>query len=184
MAKNKKEKSTVCPKTSIGGQAVMEGVMMRGKCSMATAVRDEDGVIRVETKRLTPPEKQSIFTRIPIIRGCVNFVSSMVSGMQTLMRSAEVYGESEPSKFEKWMAEKLKINVMSVITFFSMLLGVALAVGLFVIAPIGGRKLIELIIGGGYEFGVVAKNFIEGGFKILVFVSYILLVSLSSVSTL
>ena len=79
-------------KTSIGGQAVLEGVMMRGRCGVATAVRDSDGIIRIEAERITPPEKKSIFVRLPIIRGIVNFFSSLVTGTKILMRSAEVYG--------------------------------------------------------------------------------------------
>lgn len=156
----------------------MEGVMMRGRTAMATAVRDEDGVIRMETKRLTPPEKQSKIARLPFIRGSVNLVSSMSTGMSTLMRSAEVYGEEEPTKFEKWLAKTFKINLMSVITTLALILGVALAVGLFMIVPQGARRLIEIIVGDGFAFGILAKNFIEGGFKILVFVCYLLLVSL------
>ena len=162
----------------IGGQAVMEGVMMRGRSAMATAVRDADGIIRVESVRITPPEKQKKILRFPIIRGVVSFVSSFVTGMKTLMRSAEVFGEGEPSRFEKWLAKTFKVNVMNVVLFLSALLGVALAVGLFVLLPIWCRRGIELIVGNGFHFSVVAKNFIEGGFKILVFVGYILLISL------
>lgn len=172
------KKSKKAKKTSVGGQAVMEGVMMRGRTAMATAVRDEDGVIRMESVRLTPPEKRNKFAKLPVVRGVVNFVSSMVTGMKTLMRSAEVFGEGEPSKFEKWMAKKFKINIMSVVLFLSALLGVALAVGLFIVLPQLARRGIELLVGGGFELGVLAKNFIEGGFKILVFVGYILLISL------
>ncbi len=156
----------------------MEGVMMRGKTAMATAVRDADGVIRMETKRLTPPEKQSKIARLPFIRGTVNLVSSMSTGMNTLMRSAEVYGEEEPTKFEKWLAKTFKINLMSVVTTLAMILGLVLAVGLFMLAPQGARRLIEIVIGNGFSFGILAKNFIEGGFKILIFIGYLLLVSL------
>ncbi len=85
--KDKKSK-----KTYIGGQAVIEGVMMRGKTGIATAVRDSDGVIRVEAERITPPEKKNAFLKLPIIRGAVNFFSSLVTGTKILMRSAEVYG--------------------------------------------------------------------------------------------
>ena len=56
---------------SIGGQAVLEGVMMRGKSSMATAVRDEDGIIRLESQRITPQKNRNLFFRLPIIRGVV-----------------------------------------------------------------------------------------------------------------
>lgn len=169
-------KSCKKQKTSIGGQAVLEGVMMRSDKSMATAVRDQDGVIRTETKRLVLKEKQSKILRFPIIRGCVQFVQSLVGGVQTLMRSAEVFGEEEPSKFEKWVAQKLKINVMNVVTTFSLIVGLALAVFLFMWLPQFLRGQIELWT--NTTFGVWAKNFTEGGIKLLVFLSYILLCSL------
>ena len=173
---SKKESKCKDKKTSIGGQAVIEGVMMRGKSSMATAVRDSDGIIRVESKRLKPQEKRNLFLRLPIIRGVVSFVSSMVGGSKVLMRSAEVFGEEEPSKFEKWLAEKLKINIMSVITTLSLFLGLALAVLLFMYLPQKARELLELWI--GKPFGLWAKNFTEGGLKLLIFILYILLASL------
>ncbi len=177
MGKKTRKNNTTC-KVSIGGQAVLEGVMMRSQTSMATAVRDADGIIRVETKRLKPAEKQSKFLRLPIVRGVVSFISSMFGGTATLMRSAEVYGEGEPSKFEKWLAKKTKINVMSIVGFISLLIGLALAVGLFVIAPQYTRKGIETLVGGGFKFNVWARNFIEGGLKLLIFLSYILFCSL------
>ncbi len=180
--KQEKDKKVKEKRTSIGGQAVMEGVMMRGSSSMATAVRDADGVIRIESKRIKPYKERNLFLRLPIVRGCVAFFDSFVSGTKILTRSAEVYGEGEPSKFEKWMAEKLKINLMSVIIAVSMLLGIGLAVLFFVLGPIWLRMGVEWIVGtvqtAPYEFGLVAKNFIEGGFKILIFVLYILLTSL------
>lgn len=167
--KTSKEKSN---KVSIGGQAVLEGVMMRGKSSMATAVRDQDGIIRLETKRLKPKKKKSI-KNFPIIRGVLAFIDSFYTGTKVLMRSAEVYGEGEPSKFEKWLSEKLKINVMSVISFISLVLGLGLAIGLFIIAPQFIRKLLI-----GENPNVWAKNLLEGGIKLLVFVLYIFLCGL------
>ncbi len=165
-------------KVSIGGQAVLEGVMMRGEKSMATCVRDQDGIIRTESKRVKPASKRSRFLRLPIIRGVLSFISSLTSGTKILMRSAEVYGEGEPSKFEKWVSQKLKIDIMSVVITFSLILGLALAVFLFMWLPQTLRGLIERWVGEGYSFGVWAKNFIEGGLKLFVFVSYILLCSL------
>ncbi len=179
MKDSKKCNLTRCSKTvSIGGQAVIEGVMMRGRSAIATAVRDADGVIRLETKRIKPQSKRNLFLRLPIVRGVVAFIESLVGGSKTLMRSAEVFGESEPSKFEKWMAEKLKLNVMSVITVFSLILGLALAVFLFMWLPQFVRSLIETLVGSGFVFDIWAKNFIEGGLKLVIFVSYILLASL------
>lgn len=163
-------------KTLIGGQAVLEGVMMRGKTSVATAVRDEDGIIRVESKRIKSKAKKS-FLRLPIIRGVVSFINSLVFGTKALMRSAEVFGEGEPSKTEKWLAEKLKVNVMGVVSTVSVLLGLVLAIFLFVFLPQAVRILIETLVGNGFAFSTWAKNFIEGGLKLLIFIGYILLCS-------
>ena len=163
-------------KVAIGGQAVLEGVMMRGKTSMATAVRDEDGIIRVESQRIKPQKERNLFFRLPIIRGVVSFVSSLVTGTKVLMRSAEVYGESEPSKFEKFLADKLKINIMSVVMTVSLLLGFALAILLFMFLPQFAREGLELLF--KVKFDVWAKSFIEGVLKIFIFVGYVFLASL------
>lgn len=164
-------------KTSIGGQAVLEGVMMRGRCGVATAVRDSDGVIRIEAERITPPEKKSVFVRLPIIRGIVNFFSSLVTGTKILMRSAEVYGgdDDEPSKFEKWLAKTFKIDVMDVVLFFGVALGLVFSIALFFILPtfLGG-----LIGKAAPNMPPIVKNLIEGGIRILIFVGYILFTSL------
>lgn len=164
-------------KTSIGGQAVLEGVMMRGRCGVATAVRDSDGIIRIEAERITPPEKKSVFVRLPIIRGIVNFFSSLVTGTKILMRSAEVYGgdDDEPSKFEKWLAKTFKIDVMDVVLFFGVALGLVFSIALFFILPtfLGG-----LIGKTAPNMPPIVKNLIEGGIRILIFVGYILFTSL------
>ena len=175
----KKKENKKLNKTQIGGQAVLEGVMMRGKSSMATAVRDSEGVIRLETKRLTPPEKQPKILRVPIIRGVVNFCNSMVGGSKTLMRSAEVYGEEqgEPSKFEKWLADKLHLDIMSVVTTIGLLLGVLLAMFLFVMLPQLLTGAICLIF-TSIENTSFLYNLIEGFIRIGIFVVYILLTSL------
>ncbi|MBE5756677.1 MAG: peptide chain release factor N(5)-glutamine methyltransferase [Clostridiales bacterium] len=175
MAKKEKNKEK---KTSIGGQAVMEGVMMRGRTAMATAVRDQDGIIRVESTRIKPVSKRPLFLRLPLVRGCVSFVESMITGTKTLMRSAEVYGEGEPTKFEKWLAEKLKIDLMGIVIGLSLILGAFLAMFLFIWLPIFLTGLLEKIIGGGFSFDKISRAFIEGGVKILVFISYIALASL------
>ncbi len=171
MGKEKEQKKKC---TSIGGQAVIEGVMMRGKTAMATAVRDSDGIIRVETSRLTPPEKTNKFLKLPIIRGVVSLIQSLVGGTSILMRSAEVFGEEEPSRFEKWVSKKFNVNIMSVISFFSLIIGLGLAIFLFMWLPQHVRQLIESWVGGGFAFGVWAKNFIEGGLKLAIFLGYIL----------
>lgn len=175
MAKNSKN-SKLDKRTSIGGQAVIEGVMMRGKSSMATAVRDESGKILIESKRLKNTKVKSRIFRIPIIRGVYAFIQSLFGGMSVLMRSAEVYGEAEPTKFEKWLSEKLKIDVISVISGLGLILGLCLAIFLFIWLPQFIRTSIESLC--GTTFKVLPKNLIEGGVKLLVFLGYIILVSL------
>ncbi len=163
-------------KTSIGGQAVLEGVMMRGVRSECIAVRDEDGIIRKETSRRKPNAERSVFFRLFIIRGIINFFLSMIDGTRVLMRSAAVYGEDEPSKMEKVLAEKFKVNVMSVISFISVTLAIVFAVLLFVILPQFFTGLISkwLPIGkNSFWF-----NLIEGLIRIVIFVLYVVLVSL------
>ncbi len=173
---NVKTKKRGC-KTSIGGQAVLEGVMMRGKSGIATAVRDADGIIRIEADRLKPQEKVSRIAKLPIIRGMVSFFNSLVTGTKILMRSAEVYGEeeqAEPSKFEKWLAKTFKIDIMSVVIFLGVALGLAFSIGLFFVIP--------NFIGNVFEKYVTTKliwvNLFEGLIRILIFVAYVLLTSL------
>ena len=173
MKKEKKKES----RTYIGGQAVLEGVMMRGRKAYATAVRDPEGNIQVESKRLNPSKKMRVASKIPLVRGVVNFVSSLVSGSKILMRSAEVYGdEGEPSRFEKWCEAKLHLNVMSAVSFLATLLGIVLAVGLFVFLPM---YLADLLVDTGtwlvrYSIGY---NLIQGGLRLLIFILYIVLIT-------
>jgi len=161
-------------KTSIGGQAVLEGVMMRGKTAKAVAVRDEDGIIRLEAERIVPPTKKNKFFSWPIVRGVVSFFDSMVGGMKTMMRSAEVYGEGEPSKVEKWMAEKLKINLMNVVMAISLILGLGLAIGLFFVLPTFLTGLMNL----SQKENPFLYTLVEGLVRIVIFILYILLTSL------
>lgn len=152
--------------------------MMRGKSGIATAVRDQDGVIRLEAERLKPQEKVSKISKLPIIRGMVSFFSSLVTGTKILMRSAEVYGEeeqsAEPSKFEKWLAKTFKVDIMSVVIFFGVALGLAFSIGLFFVIP--------NFIGNVFEKYVTQKliwvNLFEGLVRIFIFVAYVLLTSL------
>ena len=135
--KRKKEKAgKIVRRTYIGGQAVLEGVMMKGRTSMATAVRTESGEITVEAKRIKDASKRGVFFRLPFVRGVVNLVTQLFMGVGVLMRSAEVFGDyAEPTKFDKWVGEKFKINPMHILTAVSLVLGLALAVGLFVFLP-------------------------------------------------
>ncbi len=164
-------------RTYIGGQAVIQGVMMRGKRGMATVVRDDKGEIQTEALRITPPEKRSFWTRVPIVRGVINFFSSLVLGMKALTRSADVAiteeEEAPPSKLSKWMAEHWKISASDMISAISLVLGVGLALVLFLWLPQFLTGLISDNVAGIPEGGVW-YCLIEGGMRLVIFVFYIL----------
>ena len=174
----KKEKITKnC--TYIGGQAVMEGIMMRGKSSMATAVRDPEGNIQIESERLPSTEKRSKFLRLPFVRGVVNFVTSLIDGNRVLMRSADVAfpEEEETTKGEKLLKEKHNVDLGGIVSVVSTVAGVVLAMLIFVALP--------QFVAGFLPFDKTAVgwesvwfNLCEGGIRILIFVAYILLISL------
>ncbi len=167
-------------RVSIGGQAVMEGIMMRGRTAMVTAVRDPENHIQIESERLTPPEKQRKFFRLPFVRGVVNFIHSLIDGNRVLLRSADVAfpeEEEQPSKAEKLVEQKFHINLGDLVGFISILLGVVLAVVLFIWLP---QTLAGLFPFDKTSTGLesVWFNLIEGGLRLLVFVGYILIISL------
>ena len=153
--------------------------MMRGRASMATAVRDPEGAIQIESQRLLPPEKRSKAARAPFLRGVVNFVNSLIDGNRVLMRSADVAipDEEETTKAEKWLREKHKIDLGAVFNTISVILGVVLALLLFIALPqfIAGFLPFDKTDAGldGLYF-----NLIEGGIRLAVFIAYILLISL------
>ena len=173
MKKNNKIRST------IGGQAVLEGVMMRGKKSMATAVRTETGEITVENKYLKQTKARQVINKIPFIRGVVNLFSQMFAGTALIMRSAEVFGEfAEPSKFEERLAKKsTKIKSNDIMMGFSVFLGVGLAVLLFIVLPTVFKSLIEKAA-KAQSWHPVIGSLIESGIMITIFIIYILSISL------
>ena len=166
--------------TSIGGQAVLEGVMMMGKSSMATAVRDPDGEIQIESKRLNRGKNLSRALKIPFVRGTVNLVLSLIRGMKTLMRSAAVLGdddEEEVGRIQKWLAEKCKINLMSVISGIATFIGVALAVGIFIVLPL---VLVNLLgrVAPVINIDHWSYYVLLGVFKLIIFIGYLALILL------
>ena len=171
MAKKEKNKP-VC--ASVGGQAVMEGVMMMGKTSYCTAVRDPDGNIQVEKKRIKRTKSGLRASKIPFVRGVVNLFGSLFRGIKALMRSSEVYGSSdeEPGRVEKWFAEKFKTDLMSVVSFIGVIVGFALAVALFMLLP---RYLVYLL--NAYLWKTLSGSPWEyvmlGVFKIIIFLAYL-----------
>ena len=160
-------------KTQIGGQALIEGVMMRGPKVEAMAVRLPSGEIDVEKWDLKPSKW---YNKTPFIRGPFNFVTSMVDGYKCLSKSADksMQGAEEPSKFEKWLTDKLGDKLMAVVMVIASILGVALALGLFLFLPALITKGISLVL----PLSDFAKTCIEGVIKITVFVCYIGLTAL------
>ena len=177
MKSNKKKKTTY-----IGGQAVMEGVMMRGKLAMATAVRDPEGAIQVESERLTPPEQQNPFFRLPFVRGVVSFVRSLIDGNRVLLRSADVVmpeevDEKTRTKADKWLAEERKIDKQGIFNGIATVLGVVLALAIFIALP---QFLTSFLPFDKTSAGLDGLwfNLLEGGIRLLIFTAYILLISL------
>ena len=162
----------------------MEGVMLKGKTAYATAVRDPEGNIQIESKRVTPPEKQSKFARAPFVRGVVNFVQSLILGNKVLMRSADVAVEEDEqqSKAEKWLEEKHKVDSSGVINSITTVISVLLAVVIFIFLPQKLTGKISEWIGWGETptgLPLLWYNLIEGGVRLVVFLAYMLLMSLS-----
>ena len=176
-----KQKEQTPKRTSIGGQAVMEGIMMRGRCSMATAVRDPEGDIQIESERLTPPEQRSKFSRLPFVRGVINFISSLKDGNRVLMRSADVAmpeeDDKEQTKAEKWLQEKKKINFGDILNVLATFIGIVLALAIFIALPQWLTSFLPLNKSSlGWEG--VWFNLAEGGIRLVIFTLYILLISL------
>ena len=174
MKKQEKEQNPRLGK--VGGSAVLEGVMMRAGDLCAVTCRREDGSLAVREKRFTSVRKKHKLLDLPMIRGIVGFIESLVLSYSCLAASADVMGAvEEESKFEKAFKKKLGIRFFDVLMVVAAVLGVLLALGLFLALPRMIAGWIESL--AGVEFGHW-KSAIEGGFKILIFIAYLLLVSL------
>ena len=163
--------------SSIGGQAVMEGVMMKSPTGVALAVRRADGIIATRYDNWTTKAQKGTFWGLPIIRGVVTFIESLTTGMNTLTESAKLAGEDieeEPTKFEKWLSEKLGKSVESVVIGIAVILAVALSVGLFFMLPLG---ISSLIFGKAASVAGVWKSLTEGLVRLIIFIGYLLLCS-------
>ena len=174
-----KEKTPgTCRLNRVGGEAVLEGVMMKAGERCATACRLEDGGITVVTQKFISLRKTNKLCNIPILRGCVNFVEMMKLSFRSLNTAAEALGiddEEEESRFEKWLRTHLGVKFTDFIMGFAAILGVALAVFLFMFLPSLAAKGLQ-----AWTSGAVTPilSLIEGILKIGIFVGYIALVSL------
>ena len=161
-------------KTMIGGQALIEGIMMRGPEKDAIVVRTKDGLkLDVKDRKV---HKKGSFATWPLIRGVVGFFDSQVTGVKALMQSADLAPEEsqeEPSKFDKWLEEKLGSE-----KFQKAVIGIAVAFGL--IMSIGLFFLLPMVIGGFFDRWIESTlllNLVEGLIRVLIFAGYMILVS-------
>jgi uncharacterized protein YqhQ len=166
-------------KTMIGGQAIIEGVMMRGPDKSVAVVRGPEG-LQVRQKQLVPIKSKYPLLGWPFIRGVVNFVDSMAEGMRALTWSAELFPEGEeetpsenPSRFSLWLDKKLSgEKAQKAVMTAAIVLGVALSVGIFMLLP----AFLTGLIGADSLSGVVS-NLIEGAVRLVILVGYLALIS-------
>ncbi len=171
--------------TSIGGQAVMEGVMMRSQKSLVMSVRRSDGTIVVEKRRLTQKPWRRVIGKIPVVRGVFAFVDSFIQGMNLTSQSAEMYGEDlledeQSSKFEKWLSDTFKIKLETVAIVLGIVLGLALSITLFIVLPSLASRLFWFVFNlngitpENATLGIkLLLNVIEGVIKIGIFLLYL-----------
>lgn len=168
--------------TSIGGQAVMEGVMMRGPYKTVVAVRKPDGEI---TKKIEDngTKTRKKFFKLPIVRGCVSFIDSLVIGMKALMFSAEFVDieeeeEEKQSKFDKWLEDKLGDKIKDVVIYFAIFLSVIFSVALFILLPSLLSSLVESIPAlKGITSTQTFTSLFEGILRMAIFLGYMMLIS-------
>ena len=173
----KKDEQICCEKfkTMIGGQALIEGIMMRGPEKDAIAIRTNDG-IEIDVKPRKLPKKGSIATW-PLIRGMVGFFDAQVTGVKALMQSADLAPEEmveeEPSKFDLWLEKKLgSEKSLKVIIGIAVAFGLCFSVALFFVLPMIIGSLLAPLISSN-----LVQNLVEGLIRVLIFAGYMLLVS-------
>ena len=163
-----------CP-TKMGGQAVMEGIMMKGERKTALAVRLPDKSIRIRTE---PTKTYGKWMKIPLLRGVIAFVDSLVNGTRTLMHSAEMLEEFEdeeyePSRFEAWLEKKFgSKGVWNIMLYTSVVFALAFTIGIFIILPTGVVNLMKLVTENPFWL-----NLVESVLRIAMFIAYVWAVS-------
>ncbi len=185
MAK-KEKKEMNCRLGRVGGQAVLEGVMMKSGTHMSIASRMPDGSIKMTNKTVVSARQKHKVLDYPIIRGVVNFVEMMKLSYTTMDASTVALGldEGEPSKFEKWLSEKLHISITTLVMIIGLIVGFALAILMFIFLPSASGKglsaLFSWISGGRFVLSDhrILFSLIEGILKIAIFLIYLSLVSL------
>ena len=163
--------------SGIGGQAVMEGIMMRNGSEYSVAVRKENGEIEVKKETYKGVGSKCRLFRLPFIRGIFSFVDSLVLGMKSLNYSASLFmedgEEEEPGRFEKWLQEKFGDKAEKVIMDLTMVISIILAMGIFMVFPTWVFTLMKPLLGNGIWMALF-----EGVLRIVIFIAYVGLISL------
>lgn len=165
-------------KTTCGGQALIEGIMMQGPQKRSIVVRKPDGTLEIKTEENAG---RPAFWKIPFFRGIYTFIMSMYTGVKALMYSAEVSGaeddeEYQPGKFEQWLSRHVSDEkLMSIMLTLSVLLGVGMSLVLFIFLPSFIVGIVNRIVPGG--IGLWAMGILEGVLKAAIFVLYLFLCS-------
>ena len=164
--------------SGIGGQAVMEGIMMRNGSEYSVAVRKENGEIEVKKETYKGVGSKCKLFRLPFIRGIFSFVDSLVLGMKSLNYSASLFmedgeEEEEPVRFEKWLQKKFGDKAEKVIMDLTMVISIILAMGIFMVFPTWVSTLMKPLLGNGIWMALF-----EGVLRIAIFIAYVGLISL------
>lgn len=164
--------------SGIGGQAVMEGIMMRNGSEYSVAVRKENGEIEVKKETYKGVGSKCRLFRLPFIRGIFSFVDSLVLGMKSLNYSASLFmedgeEEEEPGRFEKWLQKKFGDKAEKVIMDLTMVISIILAMGIFMVFPTWVSTLMKPLLGNGIWMALF-----EGVLRIAIFIAYVGLISL------
>ncbi len=173
---NQTPEAQSCFRTSIGGQALIEGIYMRGPDKQSIVVRDKDGSLVVKTEPLRLTKENYPILGVPFIRGAFAFLGTMVEGVKALMYSADFYPEldEEPSKLDKWLEEHVDSKKLdSIIITLAVILAVGFSIGLFFLLPTLAVGLVKLVL----PMNVLVHNIVEGVVRIIIFLLYLILVS-------
>lgn len=172
------EEKTSTFRTSIGGQALIEGILMRGPEKQAIVVRDQSGKLVEKVERLKLIKDRHPSLGWPLVRGTVNFLDAMVKGVQALMYSADFYPDDEnakPSKVELWLEKHLSSKKLeSALAALATVVGIGLSLLLFLVLP---TALTGGILHFFPDFPLWGRNVVEGVLKIVIFLAYLILCS-------
>ena len=166
-------KKKTCRYSGIGGQAVLEGIMMKNKDRYSVAVRTPEGDIDVTVEEYQSFAPSKALTKIPFIRGIFNFIDSLILGIRTLNYSASFYEEeTDTHKKDKILDRIFKDHTEKVLSAVTVIISVAVAIGLFIVLPYYLSQLLSKVIVSDTALAVL-----EGVIRVLIFVGYIILIS-------